>query len=85
VIMAIMCQGQVTFESIELGWLLDFREYFAPELEALKAQQDQGLVMVDGAGIQVTSMGWYFVRAVAMVFDKYLQADRNRARFSRII
>jgi oxygen-independent coproporphyrinogen III oxidase len=30
-------------------------------------------------------MGWYFVRAVAMVFDRYLQADRNRAKFSRII
>ena len=85
VIMAIMCQGQVIFESIELAWLLDFRDYFAPELESLKALQDQGLVMVDDTGIQVTSIGWYFVRAVAMVFDKYLQADRNRARFSRII
>jgi oxygen-independent coproporphyrinogen-3 oxidase len=85
VIMAIMCQGQVLFESIELAWLLDFREYFATELEALEAQQEQGLVVVDDTGIQVTGMGWYFVRAVAMVFDKYLQADRNRARFSRII
>ena len=85
VIMAIMCQGQVLFESIELAWLLDFREYFGAELEALKAQQEQGLVVVDDTGIQVTGMGWYFVRAVAMVFDKYLQADRNRARFSRII
>ena len=85
VIMAIMCQGQVLFESIELAWLLDFRQYFATELEALAAQQEQGLVVVDDTGIQVTPMGWYFVRAVAMVFDKYLQADRNRARFSRII
>jgi oxygen-independent coproporphyrinogen-3 oxidase len=25
------------------------------------------------------------VRAVAMVFDRYLQADRNRTRFSRIL
>ena len=36
-------------------------------------------------GIQVTPMGWFFVRGVAMVFDKYLQADRTRARFSKII
>ena len=35
--------------------------------------------------MQVTAAGWFFVRAVAMVFDRYLQADRNRARFSRII
>jgi len=33
----------------------------------------------------VTPLGWYFVRAVAMVFDRHLQADRVRERFSRII
>jgi oxygen-independent coproporphyrinogen III oxidase len=85
VIMAIMCQGQVLFESIELAWLLDFREYFATELEALRDLAGKGLVEMDECGIQVTPMGWYFVRAVAMVFDRYLQADRNRTKFSRII
>ena len=49
------------------------------------ALAEQGLVTVDAAGIQVTATGWYFVRAVALVFDRYLQTDRNRARFSRII
>jgi oxygen-independent coproporphyrinogen-3 oxidase len=85
VIMALMCQGQVVFESIELAWLLDFKTYFATELEQLRTMQEQGLVTVDDTGIQVTPEGWYFVRAVAMVFDRYLQADRNRAKFSRII
>ena len=85
VIMALMCQGQVIFESIELAWLLDFRSYFAAELEQLRSLADAGLVLLDESGIQVTAQGWFFVRAVAMVFDRYLQADRNRARFSRII
>ena len=85
VIMALMCQGQVVFESIELAWLLDFRSYFAAEMEQMKELQEQGLVVVDDTGIQVTAQGWFFVRGVAMQFDKYLQADRNRARFSRII
>lgn len=85
VIMALMCQGHVLFESIEQAWLLDFRSYFAAELEQLRELQEQGLVKIDDSGIQVTAMGWYFVRAVAMVFDRYLQADRNRARFSRIL
>ncbi|MES2242818.1 MAG: oxygen-independent coproporphyrinogen III oxidase [Pseudomonadota bacterium] len=85
VIMALMCQGQVLFESIELAWLLDFRSYFAAELEQLRSLADAGLVLLDESGIQVTAQGWFFVRAVAMVFDRYLQADRNRARFSRII
>jgi oxygen-independent coproporphyrinogen III oxidase len=85
VIMALMCQGQVLFESIELAWLLDFGEYFASELEQLQEYEDMRLVRIDDAGVQVTSAGWYVVRAIAMVFDRYLQADRNRARFSRII
>lgn len=85
VIMSIMCQGNVLFESINLAFLVDFQTYFAPEIEALRALQSQGMVEIDDSGIQVTSLGWYFVRAVAMVFDKYLQTDRTRARFSKII
>ena len=85
VIMAVMCQGQVSFESIELAHLIEFRKYFASELEALEKLVEQGLVVLDDTSIQVTEMGWFFVRAVAMVFDRYLQTDRNRARFSKII
>ena len=85
VIMALMCQGHVLFESIELAHLIEFKPYFAQELEALSQMQAQGLVEIDATGIQVTELGWFFVRGVAMVFDKYLQTDRNRARFSKII
>ncbi|MEA3394835.1 MAG: oxygen-independent coproporphyrinogen III oxidase [Pseudomonadota bacterium] len=85
VIMALMCQGEVLFESIELAYLIDFRSYFAAEMETLQNLVEQGLVTVDDSGVQVTANGWFFVRAVAMVFDRYLQADRNRARFSKII
>jgi oxygen-independent coproporphyrinogen-3 oxidase len=85
VIMALMCQGQLEYETIEQAWLIDFRSTFGPELEQLKELQASGLVEVDDDGIHVTASGWFFVRAVAMVFDRYLQADRNRARFSRIL
>ena len=85
VIMALMCQGELLFESIEAGWLIDFRRTFAAELEQLAGLQAQGLVSVTDEGITVSAMGWFFVRGIAMVFDRYLQADRNRARFSRII
>lgn len=85
VIMGLMCQGELSFESIELAHLIDFKTYFARELELLADMQDQGLVTLSDSGIQVTAMGWFFVRGVAMVFDKYLQADRTRARFSKII
>ena len=85
VIMALMCQGELLFEPLEQAWLIDFREYFATELERLSEMQEQGLVHIDGESVRVTPMGWYFIRGIAMVFDRYLQADRNRTRFSRII
>lgn len=85
VIMALMCQGRLQYESINLAYLIDFPSYFAAELDVLRDLAEQGLVTLDDAGIQVTANGWFFVRAVAMVFDRYLQADRTRARFSKII
>ncbi len=85
VIMAIMCQGAVDFESVGLAHLVDFKAYFSRELVALEGLQASGLVEISESGIEVTSAGWYFVRAIAMVFDNYLQKDQNRARFSKII
>lgn len=85
VIMALMCQGELLYQPMEESWLIDFRQYFSAELQELQTLEQQGLVALSDEGITVTPMGWYFVRAVAMVFDRYLQANRNRARFSRII
>ena len=85
VITSLMCQGEVLYESIELAHLLVFKKYFVTELEALQTWVDQGVVTRDDSGIQVTSAGSHLVHVVAMVFDRYLQADRMRARFSRII
>ena len=85
VIMALMCQGELLFEPMEQAWLIDFQQYFSSELAQLEAMAEQGLVVLRPDGIEVTAMGWFFVRGIAMVFDRYLQADRNRARFSRII
>ena len=85
VIMAIMCQGHLQYEAINLAWLIDFKTLFAKEMAQLQEMQAQGLVTLSAAGIQVTAIGWFFVRGVAMVFDRYVQADRNRTRFSKII
>lgn len=85
VIMALMCQGRVEFESIELAHLVKFRDVFASELSSLAPLAEAGLVEIERGAIQVTAAGWYVVRAVAMVFDRYLQNDQLRERFSRII
>jgi oxygen-independent coproporphyrinogen III oxidase len=85
VIMALMCQGRVEFESIELAHLVRMKDVFAGELAQLREYEALGLVQLSDSEIQVTAMGWYFVRGIAMVFDRHLQSDKVRERFSRII
>ena len=46
---------------------------------------EKGLVVMESDGVRVTPLGWYFVRAIAMVFDRHLQANKTLERFSRII
>lgn len=85
VIMALMCQGELLYEPIELAYMVDFKKYFSNELEAIKALESAGMVQLEDDGILVTETGWFFVRAIAMIFDRYLQTDQSRARFSKII
>jgi len=85
VINALMCQGSVQFESVEAAHLIDFRATFASELARLRSMHDDGLVHLTADSIEVTPMGWFFVRGIAMVFDKYLQAQESRAQYSKIL
>jgi oxygen-independent coproporphyrinogen-3 oxidase len=79
--MAVMCHGRVDIESIELAYLIDFRQYFAIELRQLEPLVESGLVQVESDGVRVTALGWYFVRAIAMVFDRHLQSDKKSSAF----
>ena len=85
VIMALMCQGRVEFEAIEREHQVKMRDYFAAEIAQLTPLVEAGLVDLEAGAIQVTAAGWYVVRAVAMAFDRALQNDKLRERFSRII
>ena len=76
--MALMCQGRADFDAIEQAGAVRVREYFAAEIERLRPLQAQGLVGLEPTAIQVTPLGWYFVRAIAMVFDRYLAPEASR-------
>jgi oxygen-independent coproporphyrinogen III oxidase len=85
VIQALMCHFRVSIESIELSYLVDFRRHFAPELHMLKKLADEGLVEVQPDWIVVTPKGRLLVRAIAMLFDRYLREARERASYSKVI
>ncbi|MBL8473741.1 MAG: oxygen-independent coproporphyrinogen III oxidase [Rhodocyclaceae bacterium] len=85
IISSLMCHFELSIESIEIAHLIDFSSYFAPELAELRAMEAAGLVQIDNQWITVLPRGRLLVRAIAMVFDRYLRADRERTRYSRVI
>jgi oxygen-independent coproporphyrinogen-3 oxidase len=85
IIQALMCHFELSLESIEIAHLIDFKQYFAVELADLKELEQGGLVRIDDKWITVLPAGRMLVRAISMVFDKYLRADRQRTRYSKVI
>ncbi|HJW26099.1 MAG TPA: oxygen-independent coproporphyrinogen III oxidase [Rhodocyclaceae bacterium] len=85
IIQALMCHFELSIESIESAHLINFKEYFAAELGDLKEMEQAGLVRVDKDWISVLPPGRMLVRAISMVFDRYLRADRQRTRYSKVI
>jgi oxygen-independent coproporphyrinogen III oxidase len=85
VIQALMCQFELSIESIEIAHLIDFRHYFATELEQLHEMESAGLVSIDENCIIVQPRGRLLVRAIAMIFDRYLRKEQERKRYSKVI
>ena len=84
VIMSLMCSGPVDFAAINKAHGINFGLYFAEELAQLKLYEVAELIKIDAHSIQVTPKGRMFVRAVAMVFDKYLMRQTS-AKYSKLI
>ena len=85
VIQAIACHFSLAKESIEIAHLIDFDRYFARELADLEKLAADGLVELEDDWIHVTPRGRLLVRAVCMVFDRYLRESQERARYSRVM
>ena len=85
IIQALMCHFELSIESIESSHLIDFHKYFAAELEDLREMERGGLVRVEREWITVLPPGRMLVRVISMVFDRYLRADRQRKRYSKVI
>ncbi len=85
IIQALMCHFTLSIEAVEIAHLIDFKSYFDAELAALREMEEAGLVQISDGWITVLPRGRLLVRAIAMVFDRYLRADRERTRYSKVI
>ncbi|RMG49642.1 MAG: oxygen-independent coproporphyrinogen III oxidase [Gammaproteobacteria bacterium] len=84
VITQLICNFQLEFASFGKAWAVDFKEYFAPELEELGTMAEDGLLVLEDSGIRVLPAGRLLIRNICMVFDRYLREQQGQ-RFSRVI
>lgn len=84
IIMSFMCSEAIDFNAINKSYEIDFIKYFNSELQRLQPYQEAGFINIDTRTITVTPKGRMFVRAIGMVFDKYLQ-QATTAQYSKLI
>ncbi len=85
VIMKIMCDFELDFESVEKKYKIDFDTYFAWGLENIKEMVDDELVIIKNRKITVTEMGRLLVRNIAMNFDGYIEKKEDTTKYSRTV
>ncbi len=84
VIMRLMSHFQLYKKEIEDKYGIVFDEYFAPEMEELKELEKDGLIKIYPDRIDVTPAGRLLIRNIAVTFDKYTKAKKEK-RFSKAI
>jgi oxygen-independent coproporphyrinogen-3 oxidase len=85
IIQSLMCHFELSMDPFEAAHRIEFRAYFATELEALGEMVQAGLLRIEDRRIVVLPPGRMLVRAISMVFDKRLRQDRENKRYSKVI
>jgi oxygen-independent coproporphyrinogen-3 oxidase len=85
IIQMLMCHFELAVDAVETAFPIVFADYFASELEQLRALEADGLVEVGPQWLSVTPRGRLLIRNICMVFDRYLAAAPATPRFSSTV
>ena len=85
VIQDLMCYDSLDFDRFGAAHGIDFREYFAEEVQQLGVLEKDELIELSDAGITITPKGRLLLRNIAMTFDRYINLAENDSRFSKAI
>ena len=86
VIMELMSNFSLNITRVENEFKIDFKEYFADALKALKEFGDADLIKVSDDKIEVSQTGTMLIRNICMPFDAYLnKIPEDKRRFSKTI
>jgi len=88
VIMEMMSNFKLNIAGIEAQFGINFLDYFADAMSALKPFEEEDLVVVDleAKKISVNTTGTLLIRNIVMPFDAYLQKiPEDKRRFSKTV
>lgn len=85
IIQALMCQFELSIQSIEIAHLINFKEHFKAEIEDLQQYEQEGMLKLEDDWITVTPKGRLLIRTICMVFDKFLRVQAAHNRYSKVI
>ena len=85
IIESIMCHGEVQYHQFESNFSIDFHDHFSLELGNLQQLEKDGLIEIGNDEFRATPEGRLLLRAIAMIFDEYLQVSQTTPKFSRVI
>jgi len=84
VINQLICHFELNFKTIEDEFDIDFSDYFSDELMQIKDMETDSLLKLSDEKIVVLPEGKLLIRNICMVFDIYLQKNKEQ-RFSKVI
>jgi oxygen-independent coproporphyrinogen-3 oxidase len=81
--MRLMCDHALDYDQLSGDLGIDFKAYFADELDSFTEMEHDGLLTTSDNKLQVTPQGTLFIRNIAMHFDAHLA--QSAARHSKTV
>ena len=66
-------------------WGIQFNFHFSKELSQLRKLENDGLLTISDASIDIEARGRCLIRDICIVFDHYLEQSDNNNRYSRLV
>lgn len=77
VMRALICHLELSFEAINVAHLINFKQYFAPELKCLEILARDGLVELNEEWISVKSRGMFYLPEICHIFNTYRHSSKD--------
>jgi oxygen-independent coproporphyrinogen-3 oxidase len=85
VITQLICHFRIEYQTIEDLFKINFKNYFSDELKILKGIEKDDLLQVNSNTIEILPAGRFLIRNICSVFDIYLDANKSKNNFSKMI